>query len=179
MNNTKDKVKDGQFKLVEALSQIDLMKYIGKAQDEMSKNSIESSIDEYDSIHIKDDVYLSLISEMKTYIDIRTSEYTKISSNDNISQEERNYILNYIKSELDPLIKEKIIEVDTRRSEINLDRKDYVKESDEKKTPGKNAMLGLSLGTSALFAYPKTRKIIIDGGKKLVDGAIKKGTKLL
>ncbi|CEK34517.1 hypothetical protein UMC2_37281 [[Clostridium] sordellii] len=189
MNNTKDKVKDGtkeflkngKSKFDEAFNKIDLIKYISKAQDEISKNSTESSIDEYNSIYMKDEVYLSLISDLEMYRELRSDEFAKISSKENISQEERDSILNYVKSELDPRIEGLLDKIDTRRYEINSDREVHVKESDEKKTRRKNTMLTIALGASgvALVAHPKTRKIVLDNGKKLAVDAIKNGTKLL
>lgn len=188
MNNTKDKVKDGtkeflkngKSKFDEAFNKIDLIKYINKTQDEMSKNSTESSIDEYDSIYLDDEVYLNLLRDLKRYSDFRADEFTKLNLN-NFSQEEHDSVLSYIKSELDPRIKDLESKIDTRRCEINSDRKVHVKEFDTEKTRRKNTMLAIALGASgvALFAHPKTRKIVLDNGKKLAVGAIKNGTKLL
>ena len=185
MNNTKDKVRDGtkefirsgKSKFDEAFNKIDLMKYINKTQDEMSKNSTDSSIDEYNSIYLEDEVYLNLIRDLKRYSDFRADEFTKLNLNDNISQEERDSVLNYIKSELDPRIKDLESKIDTRRCEINSDRKVHVKELDTEKTRRKNTMLAIS--GVVLVAHPKTIKIVLDGGKKLAVGAIKNGTKLL
>ncbi|MGL5712995.1 MAG: hypothetical protein ACRCX2_08245 [Paraclostridium sp.] len=180
MSNTKDKVEDEKFNLDEIFDKVNLIKYIDSTVNEMSKNSIESFMGEYNLIHPEDEVYLNDIRDLKIFSDLRVAALTKIYSKDNISQEERDYILNSVKSELDPRIEDLKNKIDTRKSEITSDRKDYLKESDEKNTPKKNTLLRLGLGTStiALAAHPKTRKIIIDSGKK-ISGEVIKFTKLL
>lgn len=189
MDHTKDKFKYGvescirlgKDQLNEAYNKINLIERISKVQDEMSKNSKISSMEEYVSIYINDEVYLNLIKERERYTDIRADILTKISSCEDISQDEINTKLDYIKSELDPRIEDCDRKLDDRREKINLHREEYEKNSDNRKTIAKKVMLGVALAGSGviLVANPKTRKIAVKGGKALIAGAIKGGTKLL
>lgn len=187
MNNTEDKIENKEkefiisekFKFDEAFNKINLLKYISKSQDEMSKNSTESSMDEYDIIYKEDEVYLNLKKEYEAFLKLRADEFAKLKLN--ISQEERDSILNYIKFELEPRIEELEVKIDARRHEINLHRETYEMKSDDKKTRRKNTMLAFVAGAAGvgLVAHPKTRRILLNSGKNIAIGAVKNGMKVL
>lgn len=181
MDSTKDASQPLKDIMKEAYEKINLFERISTSQDEMSKNSKYSSMEEYECIYIKDEVYFNLIKEREKYADIRTEILNKISLDDTMTQEEINIKLNYINSELDPRIENLDCKLDDRRQEINLHREEFELKSDKKKTRDKKILWSIVLAGSGvvLVANPKTRKMALKSSKALVVGAVKNSTKLL
>lgn len=155
----------------DAIEGMDFFKKVGKDVDEMDLNATKLTKEEFEIRLAKDEVYAGLIKERESLSE-NLETYRKALSvlvcGDSNEEKEKNIKkhIELTKEELDEIDKK----LDDRRKEFQESCNNFIddrlKEKDEKKRAFINAAVAVGVGIAVV--HPKTRKMVLNGGKAIL-----------
>lgn len=155
-----------------AIGRMNIAEFASSVADRMSLNSKKTSVEEYETVYIKDEVLFNMIEDLAKYSSIQEEIMKSISSS---KDKEEIKVLEGHLDRVNDYIGTLKVDIDNRRTIENIKREEYVNNGDYKKKVDTKFLIALGLvGGGALALCTKDgRKIILNQGGKVLNVASK------